>query len=321
MATSAPDGTRDAFIACLAKHLSAEPTTALNPRCLSEHTLYRLLNEVFKAGFQPWETKKRTVQWLQEIGILSPIVVEGRAEKLMRRTTFYRLDVLSKTPTKPSPLELLQAFNADGIICYFTSLAFHGLTTQVAPHHHIAIPVEAETATPILPEYDTTPEPYFKVNRTRVVDPLGTRIFTYASTPYYKTSRQSRLIPGVQMRFLGETSVVRITTIEQSLLDTLHRPISCGGQAVVMEAWEHGLARINEEKLAKNIQKMDYLPIAQRVGYMLDQFKHVPGAELKRTLADTLSKLDPTNPTMYQQLFPGMQFHVLIEPWLVYGRN
>jgi predicted transcriptional regulator of viral defense system len=112
--------------------------------------------------------------------------------------------------------------------------------------------------------------------------------------------------------------MIRITNLEQTLLDTLHRPLSCGGTAVVLEAWERGLARVDEEQLAAYLREMQYLPTAQRLGYLLASMQYVPGLQLKAALDESLSQLDPHAPSQYQQLFPGMRFENLTHPWLVY---
>ncbi|MFT3882954.1 MAG: hypothetical protein QM703_25270 [Gemmatales bacterium] len=87
----------------------------------------------------------------------------------------------------------------------------------------------------------TLPKPWNKPNL------LGEWLFTYKGLRYYKTTKENRLVPGIQTRFLNPTSIVRITSLEQTLLDTLHRPLSCGGPAVVMEAWEQGITRAKKE--------------------------------------------------------------------------
>ena len=52
----------------------------------------------------------------------------------------------------------------------------------------------------------------------------------------YTTRREAHRVVGVQTRYVNEKSRYRVTTLEQTLVDTLHRPHSCGGPAVVFEA-------------------------------------------------------------------------------------
>ena len=210
----------------------------------------------------------------------------------------------------------MQAADANGVICYFTAVAFHSLTTQPPAHHHIATLINPRSKTAAVPPKTTEAAPG---PPRKEPDPLGEWLFTYRGLRYYQTSRERRLVPGVQTRFLGPETLVRITTLEQTLLDTLHRPLSCGGPAVVMEAWEQGIGRANEARLANHLQAMDHLPTAQRLGYVLERIGHKPGPELSGVLEGYLSQLDPDDPAAPQQLFPGVRYEHLEYPWLIYG--
>ena len=87
----------------------------------------------------------------------------------------------------------------------------------------------------------------------------------------------------------------------------------------MMEAWEQGIRRAKEDVLAKYLREMDRLPIAQRLGHILSNLDYKPRSELERTLESYLKRLDPNDPSMYQQLFPGLRYEHLQHPWLVYG--
>ena len=245
-----------------------------------------------------------------------PVVMDEYPGRATRSTKFYRLDLSPKGRSQPTPPELLQASNTDGVVCYFTAVAFHSLTTQPPAQHHIATLTD--------PRPKPSPGPSITacaVPRTprKKADALGTWLFTFHGLRYYHTSRERRLVPGIQTRFLGPATLIRITTLEQTLLDTLHRPLSCGGPAVVFEAWEQGVGRAKESKLVNYLRAMDRLPMIQRVGYLLERMGHNPGPELKGVFQEYLMKLDPEDPAAPQQLFPGMHYECLKKPWLIYG--
>lgn len=131
--------------------------------------------------------------------------------------------------------------------------------------------------------------------------------------------REARLLPGTQLRYIGPRTIIRITDLEQTLLDTLHRPLTCGGPAVVFEAWDQGIERLQEDRLADYLASMEHRPTAQRLGYMLADLDYKPGDKLAAVLNRYLSQLDATDPSVYQQLFPGVKYSSLRRPWLVYG--
>jgi predicted transcriptional regulator of viral defense system len=310
-------GAQDTFvISSLVDRLSREPSVSLNPHCLSQQTLDGLLDEIFAGGHGRVPSKIGTRKWLEEIGLLTPIAIDLYPNDSKPSTRFYRLDISRQSQSHPAPHELLQAYDKTGVICYFTALAFHSLTSQPAAHHHVAIPNEHRPKakqTSLAKIREASP------GERKKADPLGTWLFTFKGIRYYKTSREKRLLPGVQTRYTGPTSLIRITTLEQTLLDTLHRPLSCGGPAVVMEAWGQGLGRVNEDKIELFLREMRHLPTAQRLGYVLDNLEYKPGRTLKSTLESFLSQLNPNDPNAYQQLFPGVKYDHLRHPWLIYG--
>jgi predicted transcriptional regulator of viral defense system len=269
------------------------------------------LGDLETDGFRLRYTKRRTTAWLQEIGLLAAIAVDHVQEKPSSRTRFYSFDIAKTPSSHASPLELLQAYSSEGVVCYFTAIAFHSLSTQPPVHHHIAIPTEACARSTIPRAAKRLPA----ASR----NPLGTRLFSYDGMPFYKTSREKRLLPGVQSRYIGPAAVIRIANLEQTLLDALHRPLACGGPSVVFEAWERGLERMNEDRLADYLTSMNHRPIAQRLGYMLDDLEYRPGSNLRNVLDRYLSQLDPADSSLYQQLFPGVEYGNLKHPWLVYG--
>ncbi len=152
-------------------------------------------------------------------------------------------------------------------------------------------------------------------------NPLGTALFGYGGLPYYKTSRETRLLRGSQLRYIAPTAIIRITDLEQTLLDTLQRPLHCGGPAVVFEAWDQGIKKLPEDRLAHYLASMQHRPTAQRLGYMFTSFDYKPGDELTAVLNQYRSQLDAKDPSVYQQLFPGMRYDTLLRPWLSTDRD
>ena len=308
-----PSDWHESLLARLVKRLSVEPSTDLNPRCLSEQTLFGVLDDIKEGDrLRDSKSKSRIVVWLQEIGLMTVIPVDYTRGKSRACTRFYSFDIAKSPSSRVDPIELLQAYSADGVICYFTAIAFYSLSTQLPIHHHIAIPFESHTRSTAV---RTTTKRRPAVAR----NPLGTHLFDYDGLPFYETSREKRLLPGVQSRYIGPAAVIRITTLEQTLLDTLHRPLHCGGPAVVFEAWNQGLPRVNEDRLADYLASMDHRATVQRLGYMLDDLDYKPRSKLQDVLDRCRSRLDPADSSVYRQLFPGMEYRNLSRSWLVYG--
>jgi hypothetical protein len=137
--------------------------------------------------------------------------------------------------------------------------------------------------------------------------------------PFYGTRRSDRLVPGIQTRAYGPRAKVRITTLEQTLLDTLFKPFHCGGPEVVFEAWREGVAsrRIDEERLVAYLKVMNYPATARRLGVMLNLAGGVPGAELRRCLELCQATIDRQSPHARISLLPGVDYQTLDDAWMV----
>ncbi len=255
----------------------AAPSTAYpNTRWLSTTSLRQLLVNARKAVGAPESISgTKLLASLEACGMANQHTFDSaKPNGILFKV--YCLDVGGEPPI--SPIELLAATQSNfeqTAICYFTALEYHQLTTQIAPHHHIAQlkdypPNEdrsRETATPVAPP------------------PMGTVLLRHDEIPYYVSKRDRLLVPGIQTVVLSPHFMARITTLEQTLLDTLHRPWSCGGPAVVFEAWEQAVSRIDESRLANYLEQIASPDLYRRTGYMLKQHAHtVSDSTLKKNI-------------------------------------
>jgi hypothetical protein len=219
------------------------------------------------------------------------------------------------------PLELLMAGKPSGVVCYFSAVALHALTTQLIEHHHVAeLRPEGPGPASARPEEDVAERPERPpASGSRRPRGLGKLLFRFQGVPFYSTRRSARLVPGVQTRGHGPRAQIRITTVEQTLLDTLYKPFHCGGPEVVFEAWQEGVAsrRIDEERLVAYLRAMNYPATARRLGVMLELAGGAPGAELRRFLEACQEAIDRQSPHARISLLPGVDYQNLNEPWLV----
>ncbi|MBY0231574.1 MAG: hypothetical protein K2W96_19990 [Gemmataceae bacterium] len=240
------------------------------------------------------------------MGLASPIRAEGE--------TFHLFEFGVRAA---EPLELLMAIRPRGVICYFSALSFHSLTTQAVAHHHVA---ELHESRPMAARKEAVPKVASQEQPVPRFSPpsLGTLLYTHEGVPHYVTKRSSRLIPGIQTRAWGPRTNLRITTREQSLLDALAKPFHSGGPEVVFEAWREGISgRLDEERLAGYIGSMDYPSTARRAGAMMKLLGHIPGKGLARRLEQIRAGMDRAAPHARISLLPGMGYAALDDEWLV----
>jgi hypothetical protein len=284
---SIPDDRWDLMFRKL-KHTVASPTDE-HPaaRIWRDSDLTAAISQVRKAHaaelLTNFPSAKAVIKRMLSIGWLQEISVENPASKAAS-TRLYLLDMEATEEDTPEAWELLQGFTTNGVLCYFSALAFHELTTQIPSFHHIGIPKDPSPR--IEPStIPTTSQPSTAGKKQR--DPLGSFVFNFQETPCYTTSRDVSLMPGVQTREIGPRTRLRITTPEQVMLDTLWQPLKCGGQAIAFEAWERGVTRWNPDRMAKHLKSINRHEWERRVGAMLSQIGVIPESGALSDLLET----------------------------------
>ncbi len=264
------EGSVEAFLRGFSNKL-ADPAISLpSTRCVTRPDLIRLLGTIRNELALPRirsASATALLGILERSGLIKRIDITPLNERV-RKDRFYAVG-LDTDPALIDPAELLQAHEPEGVICYFSALQLHELTTQPAPHHHIAkvraISDEAAPRSEIVTPGTTAP-------------PLGSAQFKYQDVPYYVTARDSSILRKHQQRYLNAHSKVRVTTLEQTLIDTLHRPMSAGGPSIVFEAWNAAATKINVASVLDTVMHIGNPLLARRVGHMLE-----------RTLGESLS--------------------------------
>jgi predicted transcriptional regulator of viral defense system len=297
----------------------AEPTeNQLTVRCWTLTSLAKVIQKIKKMPelTSTFPNTPEILKHLRKIGWAYPIDVEVQPTIPSRSKEFYLLDIGAAHGTKVDPLELLQAYKPDGVICYFSALTYYSLTTQIATHHHIA--ALRKKASALRSDYDMplTDKSNESITSNRK-NSLGKKQFIYQDIPFYLIQRSTSRMIGLQIRMLGPRTNIRITTLEQTLLDTLHKPIYCGGPPVVFEAWEEGITRIDEDLLNDYLQKIDSSLILRRVGAMLEMFDFRPSKEFETTLEKGLESSSRNSATTVIPILPGYEFTSLNSKWKV----
>ena len=90
------------------------------------------------------------------------------------------------------------------------------------------------------------------------------------------------------------------------MLDTLQRPISCGGPSVVWEAWTRGVSELDASRLAHNLRTLNDSRLVRRVGYMLQSQEYSPPKELGEILDDARKQACKLDAAESIPLLPGI---------------
>lgn len=270
MIDNIPSDTWTRIVAGLNERLKTPSDTLPNVQWLSEYPLRILLLDVARATHVSPPPSGRTLLQMLVDSQLARKLPSDDFSDVSKSPAIYSLE-LGGTPSI-SPIELLQTTQASfqrSVICYFTALAYHELTTQETPHHHVATLKEPTKRSQPKSATSRTTDGKSEGNSS-----LGTLLFRYQGLPYYFTQRDPALMPGIQTVRYSASCLIRMTTLEQTLLDTLHKPWSCGGPSVVFEAWERGLPLVDDARLARCLTTIGRSDFTRRAGYMLEQFGH-----------------------------------------------
>jgi hypothetical protein len=255
---------------------------------------------------------KAVINRMLSIGWLQEIFVENPASKAAS-AKLYLLDMEATQEEIPEAWELLQGYATHGVICYFSALAFHELTTQIPSFYHIGIPKDSS------PRIDPKTIPTSSQLSTagkKQRDPLGSFVFNFQETPCYTTNRDISFMPGIQTREIGARTRLRITTPEQTMLDALWQPIKCGGQAIAFETWERGLKRWNPDRMAKHLISINRHEWERRVGAMLSLLGGIPeSGALSDLLVTRRQKIKNTSEITPLPLLNHLPASILLPEW------
>lgn len=303
------------FLKVFADKISAATPSYPASRCWTYTSLAKLVQAIRKEYLpSTFPNTPKILEHLKNIGWAYPVEVGLPSEKPVQSKEFYLFDVTASHGVKVDHLELMQAYKPEGVICYFSALVYYSLTTQFAPHHHIATLSDPPSKIPVKKKIDrTTATPASKSGAKRIS--MGTLAFSYQSVPCYLTKRFTSRLVGYQTHVYNSRTNLIITTLEQTLLDTLHKPACCGGINVIMEAWEEAVSDLDEDLLGEYLEKINYPLLTRRVGAIFDLIEYEPGAGLSETI-DQLSGLQQNNCDIIT-LLPGFDFSNVNEKWNV----
>ena len=291
-----------------------EPTEAFpTVRCWKRSTLKGLIMKVIKATASElkasvFATAEEVIHSLLEMGWLKTIPLESVGQDA---PVMYFLEMEAKEGGMIDPLEVLQGYFPEGVLCYFGVLSYLELTTQTPPFFHMASMYKS----PLPQEWkETSIHRAEGENHDR--NPLGQETFHFEGAVCYKTRRNAVLVPGIHLRNFGPRAYLRMTTLEQALIDTLIYPMQCGGQSVVFEAWERGIELWNPDRMADYLLGINRHSFDRRVGAMLEVLgSHNGSSKLTDRLEGVRRKLDSSSCDIC--LLNGMSYPLLNESWKV----
>src|SRR5580658_8207142 len=304
----------EVFLRTLGDRVSAASEKNLTARCWKLSTLLREIRAITKSNqavlrttFPPAHV---VIEQLKRMGLVHSIKVQSPSDAELN--DFLLLDMEAGKGEPIYPLELLQAYLPDGVVCYFSAISYYELTTQVVAHHHVArlSPPRAKNS---LATVDATKPAGEAVER----NPLGTEIFHFEDVGYYLNKRDASLVPGIQFRVVSPRCWLRITTLEQTLLDTLMQPVRCGGEAVALEAWETGVKQMDADRMAEHLAKIQREDLERRVGGVLEMIgADIAATSLGHRLSAVRNRLASQNVPEIP-LLNGFQFPELNQAWQV----
>ena len=221
---------------------------------------------------RPTLSNVELLAWIEKLGLARAFEADNQ--------TFYLLEIGAGPDSEIDPLELMMAYEPSGVVCYFSAMAFHSLTSQIPSHHHVSVITESsglDRRRGVRPEDveeardGGAPARKTAANgkRRSKASPFGKIAFSYSGISYYLTRRTSLRRPGADSKRGPRADPASRRTNNRS--STHYKPQNCGGPAVVLEAWHEAATsgRLDEERLVDYLDRMDYPSTSRRVGAML----------------------------------------------------
>ena len=174
----------------------AKPTSfLLSVRCITRQTLSGIFSEIQQELNLPstFPSGVAIIEHLISMGFASRIPVEGSAGTAPSKE-FILLGIQESQDLDTDPLELLQAYDQQGTICYFSALAYFNLTNQVPVHHHVATLTNQGTPNTNAERPATIVNP----KKTNTKSRLGTYLFTYEGGTLLLHKEGQKFDPGNQ---------------------------------------------------------------------------------------------------------------------------
>lgn len=285
-------------------------------RCITENTLSRLFEEIRADMKLPssYPSGVKILQDLVSMGFAKQIELDSDKDPVPSKN-FYSLGLQKPNDSEIDSLEILQAYHPSGVICFLSALVELNLTTQLPTHHNIAILIKRRSK-PNSDKNDRILENDKKKKKRNKIK-LGTELFIYNGRTFYSTKRIISSIPGNKMRSLNPWTNIRMTTIEQTLLDTLQYPIQCGGPETIFEAWENQIKNIKDERYLEYLRIIRIPPLTRRIGAIFDLFGYRPSDELNKFLKKSRNQFISDNEFHQISLLRGIGYSQLNPEWNV----
>ena len=117
---------RETFLARLSQRLAAPTLDWPTVRCWTGPALDRVFkqvrDELAMERLASDISHRSLLEWVCRLRLASPLPVEGES--------IYLVEIGASAEAEVDPLELLMASKPSGVVCYFSAVGFHALTTQ-----------------------------------------------------------------------------------------------------------------------------------------------------------------------------------------------
>jgi len=152
------------------------------------------------------------------MGLVSiiPVDLTGSSPESSPSKQFIVFGIEGTSKPDIDSLELLQAYNQDGVICYFSAISYFDLTTQAPAHHHIA---SLTRKSPIKKpsRHDLATKNYNKES-TNKNKKIGTRVFSFDGIQFYSWNKnQSSLFKNYNSCFHDRADATGYSSLPVSL--------------------------------------------------------------------------------------------------------
>jgi predicted transcriptional regulator of viral defense system len=265
-------------MASLSQNRIAETFNLSSERIWTRQQLLRLIQANLPYwGAEPTAEDALKVKHPTATAVLTALVKETPLEQIT-------LDFPYRAVTRflwgeASTQELIQSADSEGYYSHYTALHMHGLTEQIPKvlYFNVEQPAYGGGGTLSQEGIDRA----FR-GKCRVTN----NVIKFRGYTVYKVNGKNTGCLGVEKGSSSNTSGLRLTDIERTLIDAAVRPVYCGGVGEVAKAYVNAAGNMSVKKLVSYLHRMQYTyPYHQSIGYFMDRSEQYSKADLERLRA------------------------------------
>jgi predicted transcriptional regulator of viral defense system len=178
-----------------------------------------------------------------------------------------------------SSLALAESLGPQAYLCHFTAIYLHGLTNQVPKTIYVNREQSAKPKSKGVLRQERIDAAFSRhQRRSEMIAELGSERIVVLSGKH----TGGLAVEQAEHQGPAGAELLRVTSVERTLVDATVRPAYSGGPQVVLDAFRNARDQLSIEFLVKTLARLDYsYPYHQSIGFYLEKSGGYSSADLR----------------------------------------